>query len=456
MARQFSNVKEVVAGWGQVRQYLRQGDNGALVPVVIPKDNRSFAPIMFIALALFAAVSGLRSLGPDAPAWLAFPAFVAFITFLIFAAIGLRRQLLVEIEEGTTGVLSSWGEIIEPLSPGRKIIWQPWRQVEYIVDTATEIPYTAPVLSSPTKENVPLKSIEFFLKFRIVDPVMFVRKIGASNFDLVLSSAVQDAIRQRSRNIETSQAYSLRGGDVSDMQRILNNMMERYGVKITGANIPDVQLPDQYRDNLATQERVAKELSSYEKEWDLMRKRRKDALELEIEVAKKERDAKRIAVREAVNQARQDVALMLQEKEAEAEKIRLDIEAAGRARLTAAENEALSLQRLGESYRDNQAILKYELETQRLAVAEKLMREAPRPLVVSSNDDAGGSSALNTLVLAQFLPEALKASRTRAKAAEADAARASAASNSGSNGVQMSDVQNMMNNVMDEVRRRTN
>ena len=411
MARQFSKVKERVASWNQVRQFLRSGDNGALVPVVIPRDKRNFRPLFWFIATIFFLIFAFRAssiefVGP----LLQLGGFVGALLMLVFMAVGLRRQLLVEIEEGTTGVLSSWGEIVGTLPPGRQIIWQPWQKVEFIVDTATEIPYTAPVLSSPTKENVPLKSIEFFLKFLIVDPVLFVRKIGASNFDLVLSSAVQDAIRQRSRSIETSQAYSLRGGDVSDMQRVLNNMMERYGVRITGANIPDVQLTDQYRDNLATQERIAKELGSYEKEWDLIRKRRKDALELEIEQAKKDRDAKRIAVNEAVNKARQDVALMLQEKEAEALKIRLDIEAAGKARLTSAENEALSLQRLGESYRDNRAILHYELETKRLDVAGALMQSAPRPIVVKS-EGGGESSALSTLILAQMLPQALKEGR---------------------------------------------
>lgn len=64
-----------------------------------------------------------------------------------------------------------------------------------MVDSATEIPYLAPVAVCPTQENVPLKAIEFFLQFRITDPVPFVRTIAASNFDLVLFSAVQGAIR---------------------------------------------------------------------------------------------------------------------------------------------------------------------------------------------------------------------------------------------------------------------
>ncbi|MGB1253848.1 MAG: SPFH domain-containing protein [Candidatus Promineifilaceae bacterium] len=419
MKKNVSRVKEVVASWNQVRQYLRSGDQGTLVPVVIPRDVRGFRSLMWVALTLYSLLVLFRSLGADGAIGFAPLAMAGVLGFGLLSAITLRSSLIVEIEEGTTGILSSWGEIVRALEPGRQYIWRPWEKVEYIVDTSTEVPYTAPVSSSPTAEGVPLKSIEFFLKFIIVDPVLFVRRIGASNFDIVLSSAVQDAIRQRSRSIHTIQAYSLRGSDVSDMQKILNDTMVRYGVQITGANIPDVQLPDQYQQNLATRERIAKELSAYEKEWDLTRKRRKDTLELEIEQAMKERDARQIAVNEAVNRARQDVALMLQEREAEAEKIRLDIEAAGQARLKSAENEALSLQRLGEAYKDNQALLHYELETQRLRVAQELMQNSPRPLIVNGSAD-GGNSALNTLVLAQFLPQALKQAQKTTLEAEYD------------------------------------
>jgi len=264
------------------------------------------------------------------------------------------------------------------------------------------------VLSSPTRKNVPLKSIEFFLKFRILDQVKFVRRIGASNFDVVLSSAVQDAIRQRSRQVETARAYDLRGSNVEDMQTYLNRQMERYGVRILGANIPDVQLPDQYRENLATRERIAKEQIAYEKEWELIQKRRTDTILMEIERAKKERDEKIIAVRESLNKAREEVALMLQEKEAEAEKIRLEIEAEGRANLKAAENEARALVSLGKSYQDNQAVLHYQLEVQRLQVAEKLLQQAPRPVMLNSQGEEGSGSALSTLLLAQILPEMFK------------------------------------------------
>ncbi len=300
--QEFSKIKEVVSGWSGVRQYLRGGDEGQIVPVVIPKDRRRYGWLFLLGISVYMLGFALFS----GSAFLTVVAGLVAILVLVLAL--LWRGAIVEIEQGTTGVRSRYGRIEGILSPGRHYLWRPWDRVEFVVDTATEIPYLAPVADCPTRENVPLKAIEFFLKFRIVDPLAFVRVIGASNFDLVLSSAVQDAIRQRSRQVSTEKAYDLRGSDVGDMQVYLNRQLAHYGVRILGANIPDVQLPDQYQQHLATRERVAKELAAYEREWELTRKQRIDTLLMEIERSKKDRAARLIEVKEALNRARQDVA----------------------------------------------------------------------------------------------------------------------------------------------------
>ncbi|MFG1701966.1 SPFH domain-containing protein [Nonomuraea sp. M3C6] len=396
MTREFSKIKESLASWGDIRQLLRGGEQGQLVPVVIPKDRRGFAWMALVFLALyFAGMAALTDLTVMAA--------LAALFFLVVALVTMWRKAIIEIEEGTTGVRSRWGAITGTLPPGRHYLWLPWDRVDAVVDTSTEIPYSAPIVACPTAENVPLKSIEFFLKFRIVDPVAFVRTIGAGNFDLVLSSAVQDAIRQRSRRVNTERAYDLRGSDVGDMQDALNRQLGRYGVRITGANIPDVQLPDQYQQHLATREKVAKELSAYEREWELTRKRRIDTLLMEIERSKKTRDARVVEVKAAHNTARKNVARMLEEQETEAQRVTWEIEARGRADLTSAENEAKALRRLAESYRDNRAVLQYELARRRLDVGAKLAENAPQPLIVRTQQGQS-DSALSTLLLAQLLP----------------------------------------------------
>jgi len=397
--REFSRIKEAVAGWSEMRQILRGGQGGQSVPVVIPRDRRRNGWLIVLGVAFY-LLGGALFAGNLA---ISFLFAMLGIAVALLGLLWLWRGSIIEIEQGTTGVLSRYGKIVDTLNPGRHYLWRPWEKVEFVVDTATEIPYLAPVVSCPTQENVPLKSIEFFLRFRIEDPVAFVRTLGASNFDMVLSSAVQDAIRQRSRQIRTERAYDLRGSDVEDMRAYLNRQLTSYGVRILGANIPDVQLPGQYQQHLATRERVAKELVAYEREWELIRKQRIDTLLMEIERVKKERDARLIEVKEAQNKARQDVARMLEEQQTEAQRVRLEIETRGRVMLTEAESEAAALGHLGPAYRDNRAVLQYEMARRQLQVGAQLMEHAPRPVLVRG--DSGESSALSTLILAQLLPQ---------------------------------------------------
>ncbi|GHD26745.1 SPFH domain-containing protein [Nocardiopsis kunsanensis] len=408
-----STIKESLASWSDLAGLLRGGDDGAIVPVVIPRDNRGLKWTVLVWFGLFALFSALMmainvaATGAVTYALLTVPTMLAGLLAIVVAGLWWWRSSIVEIEEGTHGVLTKYGAVVKAIEPGRHYLWHPWARVDFVVDTRTEIPYTAPVVACPTRENVPLKSIEFFLKFRIIDPIRFVKMIGASNFDLVLSSAVQDAIRQRSRQVNTESAHDLRGSNVEDMRRLLNSQLEKYGVTITGCNIPDVQLPNQYQQHLATRERVAKELVAYEQEWELTRKRRIDTLLMDIERSKKTRDAKIVEVNASLNKARKDVAQMLQEQETEAQRVRYEIETKGRADLVAAENEAKAQQRLATAYRDNRAVLEYELARRRLDVGSALAGSAPRPVVVQTEPGSGDGSTLSTLLTAQLLPRVM-------------------------------------------------
>ncbi|RAJ61795.1 regulator of protease activity HflC (stomatin/prohibitin superfamily) [Streptomyces sp. Amel2xB2] len=410
-----SVISEEVAPWSEIRTLLRGGETDKLIPVIIPRHTRRLWWLLLIWLGVFLLLTGLmfslRQTGEGGAGDIAYGtlATLAYGGGVLFTLAGLLwwwRSSIAEIEQGTAGVLTRYGAVTRTLDPGRHYLWHPWSRVDFVVDTATEIPYSAPVMACPTRENVPLRSIEFFLKFRITDAVLFVRTIGAGNFDLVLSQAVQDAIRQRARLVQTERAYDLRGSDVADMQELLNRQLSRYGVRITGSNIPDVQLPAQYQQHLATRERVAKERTAYEQEWGLTRKRRIDSLQMDIERAKKVRDARIVEVKAALNKAREDVAQLLEEQETNAQKVRFEIETRGRSGLIAAENEARAQRRLAQAYRDNPAVLQYELARRRLEVGAILAGRAPQPVVVRTDGQGSGDgSALTTLLTAQLLPK---------------------------------------------------
>ncbi|MEU0220305.1 SPFH domain-containing protein [Streptomyces sp. NPDC006265] len=409
-----SVIAEAVAPWNDIARLLRGGEADTLIPVIIPRHRRRLWWMLPLWLGVYALLAGvmlsLREADSEGAADLAYGTlatlcYVAGVVMLLVGGLWWWRSSIVEIEQGTHGVLTRYGAVTRTLDAGRHYLWHPWSRVDFVVDTATEIPYSAPVMACPTQENVPLRSIEFFLKFRITDAVLFVRTIGAGNFDLVLSSAVQDAIRQRARRMRTERAYDLRGSDVADMQELLNRQLSGYGVRITGSNIPDVQLPTQYQQHLATRERVSKERTAYDQEWGLIRKRRIDSLGMDIERAKKVRDARIVEVKAALNRAREQVAQLLEQQETQAQRVRFEIETRGRSGLIAAENEARAQRALAKAYRDNRAVLQYELARRRLDVGAQLAGKAPQPVVVRTDGTSTDTSALTTLLTAHLLPQ---------------------------------------------------
>ncbi len=58
-----SSIKEALAGWGEVAALLRGGDQGALVPVVIPRDSRGTRWLVLVWLGVWALASAVFLMG---------------------------------------------------------------------------------------------------------------------------------------------------------------------------------------------------------------------------------------------------------------------------------------------------------------------------------------------------------------------------------------------------------
>ena len=94
--QEFSRIKEVVSGWSGVRQYLRGGDEGQIVPVVIPKDRRRYGWLFLLGVAIYMLGFALFS----GSAALAILAVLVAVIFLGLALLWLWRGAIVEIEQG--------------------------------------------------------------------------------------------------------------------------------------------------------------------------------------------------------------------------------------------------------------------------------------------------------------------------------------------------------------------
>src|SRR5215212_6601007 len=398
--QEFSRIKEVVSGWSGVRQYLRGGDEGQIVPVVIPKDRRRYGWLFLLGIAIymlgFAIFSG--------SAVLALLAGLIAIFFLGLALLWLWRGAIVEIEQGTTGVRSRYGRIEGTLSPGRHYLWRPWDRVEFVVDTATEIPYLAPVAVCPTRENVPLKAIEFFLKFRLVDPLAFVFVIGASNFDLVLSSAAQDAIRQRSRQVSTEEslrpARQRRGRHAGLPESPAHPVRCPYTRRQHPRCAAPGPVPAAPRHSRARGQR-ARRLRARMGAHPRTTRRHPAHGDRTLQ----ERPRRPPHRGKGSPQPRLPGRGAYARGEGDRGPARAPGDRDVRpAALTEVENEATAaLRHLGQAHRDNRAVVRYELARRRVEVGEELMRRAPRPFLIRG--EGGEQSAPSTLLLARLLPQ---------------------------------------------------
>ena len=104
----FSRIKEVVGTWDNIQRLLRSGDSGSLVPVVIPKDRRRMAYLAWFALGFYSLIANLLLFGFSGAGIGLGLASVLFFVFI--GAFTWWRSAIVEIEQGTTGVLSRWGQ----------------------------------------------------------------------------------------------------------------------------------------------------------------------------------------------------------------------------------------------------------------------------------------------------------------------------------------------------------
>ena len=113
-AHEFSKIKEVVASWSGVRQFLRGGDAGQIVPVVIPKDRRRYGWLFMLGIAVYLVGFGLVA---GRGAILALAALVAAV-FLARALMWLWRGAIVVIEQGPSGEVSRCGQVGGAVGPG--------------------------------------------------------------------------------------------------------------------------------------------------------------------------------------------------------------------------------------------------------------------------------------------------------------------------------------------------
>lgn len=410
------------------RSFPAQGSSGqfinAISPVVIPNRQSLFwrlMPIGMMVVFVFLGVVvtlGLATLGSGFALALFGPHL--WLLLVLLAVLSWWRQSVVSVPDGCRAVVTRFGRLEEIAESGRKLLFNPWKQVSYIVNTTREYPYNAPIREAPTSGRVNA-SVDLFLQFRIEDPAEFIFTVGGvKGFSDKLENAISEVTR--------ALIYEQRADDIYDLvgestQKFVDSLNDQFlpAVRFTNANITHAEPSSrEYRMDLAAPEmvRVAKEAYTYQ--YELRLRKEQDEGDLNKEMASLRETLSAISAEIATYQAQIDTARERETNRANATARERMVEAESTANANAALLEAQALDIRAMSSAAAPEILEYRFQQDVLERLEAVADRLPQVVQIGAVD---GDDAVDFLKIARrmigsgddalFTPEDMQAIRDR-------------------------------------------
>jgi regulator of protease activity HflC (stomatin/prohibitin superfamily) len=183
------------------------------------------------------------------------------VVLAVLAVIVLASSIRV-LREYERGVIFRLGRLIAQKGPGLVLLIP-------IIDRMVRVDLRTITLNIPpqeviTRDNVP-SSVTAVCYFRVIDPNRAI--VEVENYLLATSQISQTALRSVLGKAELDQLLSERERLNEDLQKIIDEQTEPWGVKVTTVEIKDVEIPEQMQRAMARQaeaerERRAKIISS--------------------------------------------------------------------------------------------------------------------------------------------------------------------------------------------------
>lgn len=380
------------------RSFPERGSSGQMTnvvyPVVIPERQSLFWRVLPIGLLIVFVVIAVFSLGLGAiPGVGGLALAVAgphlWILFALLALFGWWRQSVVMVPDGCQALITRFGRLEDTVGAGRILLFNPWKQVGYLVNTVREYPYNAPIREAPTSGRVNA-SVDLFLQFRIERPSEFVFTLGGvKGFSDKLENAISEVTRALIYEQRAEDIYDLVGEDTDKFVGSLNDQFLP-AVRFTNANITHAEPSSkEYRIDLASPEmvRVAKEAYTYQ--YELSLRKEQDEGELNKELAELRKNLSEITADIAAYQAQMDTARERETNNAEARARQRLVEAESEANANAALLEAQALDIRAVSSAGAPEILEYRFQRQVLDRLESVADRLPQVVQLGNQDGDG-------------------------------------------------------------------
>jgi regulator of protease activity HflC (stomatin/prohibitin superfamily) len=176
---------------------------------------------------------------------------VVVILFFVLIFLGASVRVLREYERG---VIFRLGRLIAQKGPGL-ILLVP------VIDRMVRVDLRTVTLNIPpqeviTRDNVPAR-VNAVAYFRVIDPNNAI--VEVENFLLATSQIAQTTLRSVLGKADLDQLLAERERLNEDLQKIIDEQTEPWGIKVTTVEIKDVEIPEQMQRAIARQAEAERE-----------------------------------------------------------------------------------------------------------------------------------------------------------------------------------------------------
>ena len=173
------------------------------------------------------------------------------LVFFLLIVLGSSVRVLREYERG---VIFRLGRLIAQKGPGLILLIP-------VIDRMVRVDLRTVTLNIPpqeviTRDNVPAR-VNAVAYFRVIDPNRAI--VEVENFLLATSQIAQTALRSVLGKAELDQLLAERERLNEELQKIIDEQTEPWGVKVTAVEIKDVEIPEQMQRAMARQAEAERE-----------------------------------------------------------------------------------------------------------------------------------------------------------------------------------------------------
>lgn len=172
---------------------------------------------------------------------------VLFVLMFLASAIKI-------VKEYERAVIFRLGRVVGARGPGLFFII-PIFEKAYIVDLRTQV-LDVPVQETITRDNVPVR-VNAVVYFRVVDPVKAVTQV--KNYIMATSQISQTTLRSVIGQAHLDELLSARDKLNMELQKIIDEATDPWGIKVSTVEIKDVELPSGMQRAMARQAEAERE-----------------------------------------------------------------------------------------------------------------------------------------------------------------------------------------------------